>query len=114
MCVLCLPWAVVSWHRLTHAITVGDGQHQKGAAFGFNYAQLQQPEEDPLGLASAEPQQSVPAVPEYRPPFETIPWQLATNLPHDHLTHQVSMLAAARLLLALQPCCWFVSVQLGT
>lgn len=103
------------WHHLTHAITGGEGQHQKGAAFGFNYAQLQQPEDDPLGLAStAEPQQVLPAEPAYRPPFETIPWQLATNLPHDHLTHQVSMLAAAPLVLALRPCCWFVSAQLGT
>jgi hypothetical protein len=88
-------------------------QHARGAAFRFTYAQLEPDppssghhDDDPLGLSAVEP--PAPAVPDYRPPFETIPWQLATNLPYDHLTHQVSTCwqqLAVRSVQSLLMCC---------
>ena len=112
------PVCYDTWHcfDLTTNVTTGGDGHQQaahskpGAAFGFDYSQL--PLEPPAaaagssveaqgGDAAAYPATSAAAggpVPEgqfaavpaaYRPPFATIPWQLSTNLPHDHLTHQV-------------------------
>lgn len=98
-CVLCL--------LSTAYCHSGDSeQHARGAAFGFNYAQLQpappspgHDDTDPLGLRVSEPQ--APVLPEYRPPFETIPWQLATNLPYDHITHQVGTCTSCSWLYAM-------------
>jgi hypothetical protein len=88
----------------SHGIHTGgdeSGQQHRGAAFGFNYSQLQQGTSsppgqdisgDPLGLSAAG-SHAQPAAPQYRPPFAAIPWQLSASLPHDHLSHQVGPVA---------------------
>lgn len=104
--ILALSCVVHAWaHRyLDNTGAGGDDtdaqqQQQKGAAFGFDYSQLQPAQQQPGGLfgasAGADDEPAAAAAageaasPPYRPPFASIPWQLSTNLPHDHLTHQV-------------------------